>query len=521
MNNEQNRPLPKYSAKPDTKFQPQSETEVPPSGIADVTEQETDAPPEHIFEISPDFDIKPIGDTDEQVPDRPNSIQNEDQPNTALQDEIKKMNIEAVIHRTSNKNQGAMPQIQQPTQSAKQPVKQPLKQSIPISDLSQSIAKAQKTPETIPKTATDMIIDQPKPLTLGEDGQPIIEKFREKEGGNFVQKALRTYEGDVAGFMAHRKASVASMVVAENKKGGEQGSVSNEKTSHKSSHTGKKLLLLILSLILIGIGSIGSYYLYYQSPLSPKTVTPIQQANTEMIPVDAIVSISVDGLSANQIISRVQAEIAKPQAPNTVKAFDFTEISGNQTLAVTGPEMLRLMNIPVPDSLARTITDQWMFGVYAGPDGTKQPFVIVTTNYFQNAFAGMLAWESVMTDDLKQYLPIVTSNLPVSQSPIASTTATTTMGGTITSSTTSATVNASSTNTSAANLGFTMQYYLPPSGKFVDRIVHNKDVREFQTGDGRTLFLYSFVDNSKLVFSGGEASLSEIVSRLEQQSFMR
>jgi hypothetical protein len=58
-------------------------------------------------------------------------------------------------------------------------------------------------------------------------------------------------------------------------------------------------------------------------------------------------------------------------------------------------------------------------------------------------------------------------------------------------------------------------------GNFIDRIVQNKDVREFVTSDGKIIFLYSFIDNTKLVVTGSEATLSEILRRLEQQTYVR
>jgi hypothetical protein len=58
-------------------------------------------------------------------------------------------------------------------------------------------------------------------------------------------------------------------------------------------------------------------------------------------------------------------------------------------------------------------------------------------------------------------------------------------------------------------------------GQFQDRIIKNKDVREFVTANGTLLFLYSFIDTTHLVVSGSESALGEIVGRLEKQAFVR
>ncbi len=113
-----------------------------------------------------------------------------------------------------------------------------------------------------------------------------------------------------------------------------------------------------------------------------------------------------------------------------------------------------------------------MLGVYSDASGSRSVFAIVQTDFFQNAFAGMLQWEASMPYDL--------------QNDVAWQPATTTI-----------------------------------RGQFTDHIVRNADVREFTTPDGGTAFLYSFVDNTKLVFAANERALMEIQSRLEQQAFVR
>jgi hypothetical protein len=60
-----------------------------------------------------------------------------------------------------------------------------------------------------------------------------------------------------------------------------------------------------------------------------------------------------------------------------------------------------------------------------------------------------------------------------------------------------------------------------PTGSFQNQIVRNKDVRAFVGSDGKTLFEYSFIDNSTLVVSSGSAALSTVISRLDSKAFVR
>jgi hypothetical protein len=361
------------------------------------------------------------------------------------------------------------------------------------------------------------LVDQLKKTSTTTTGAP---------GQNSNLKPLRTYESDVAEVMAHTRMSSTSMIMAENKKKAEAattppatptaaftgpvGDYSKAPTAtsvlaearlidqSERPHTGKNLFIIVLCLIFVAGGAIGGYYFWSQSPVAKvvqnntPTATPATQTRAVpgIIPADTQTIISIDHLNAGDIRTRVQTELAATQSANTVKEIILSKTGAAGQIRVTAPDMATLMNTGAPDILTRTLTDAWMLGVYADKSGAKSLFVIVTTNFFQNAFAGVLQWESIMPDDLKQYL------LAVPGADIANVPATS---------------NASSTPPVTTSI----------RGQFQDRIVDNRDVRAFVTADGRTLFLYSFVDNAHLVVTSSDAALGEIITRLEKQTLVR
>jgi hypothetical protein len=249
-----------------------------------------------------------------------------------------------------------------------------------------------------------------------------------------------------------------------------------------------------------------------------------QKTAPALVPSDTSSIISIDNIGPIQVETRIANEMAKPQAPSTIREIILTKNIASAQTRVSGPEMISLMEIDPPDNLKRSLTSPWMLGIYNDEQNQKSIFVVATTNFFQNAFAGMLQWESVMADDLKQYLypasgPYGIANAPayvppLNFPPFASTTASTTTPTASTTSTVMASTTATSTN-------FTVQPYFTLRGRFEDRIIKNKDVREFRTFEGNTLFLYSFVDTSKIVVAGNEQVLAEILTRLEKQAFIR
>jgi len=131
----------------------------------------------------------------------------------------------------------------------------------------------------------------------------------------------------------------------------------------------------------------------------------------------------------------------------------------------------------------RSLNPQWMLGNYAGNDGAI-PFIILKDNFFQNAYAGMIAWEKSMADDLA---PIFGYS--------------------------SATSDSNGTSTVASYFGI--------QGTWQDGVIMNKDIRSFEKPDGTVLLLYSFVDNGTIVITTDPAALTEILNRLEKQTFIR
>ncbi|MEK7609922.1 MAG: hypothetical protein AAB470_02260 [Patescibacteria group bacterium] len=395
---------------------------------------------------------------------------------------------------------------------------------------------AQSTPST---TTSASQISQP-PLSSQNLKNTSLEQDRDSE-----IKPIRTYESDVADVMSHKKTSRASIAIAEsNKKDGGE-TISNIETSR----AGKKILLTLLSLIFVGGGVIGAYYLYTISPLAPaKFITPQQKIIPSIIPRDSQVIITLGDNLPVSIQSKIQTEIDKTQALETIKEIIFANKDSTGSLArISGPGMIEMMDIGAPDTVLRSLTADWMLGVHNNIDNKKTIFVVVTTNFFQNTFSGMLQWESVMADDIKQYLyPIalkgianissenvstdtkkvdpladLNSILPGAPAPLTTTSTTTSSNVSKQVKKIATSTNVTQTSSTTTDLTPPLQPYFTLRGKFEDRIVKNKDVREFRTDTGTTLFLYSFIDNSHLIITGNEATLSEILTRLEKQSLIR
>ena len=299
----------------------------------------------------------------------------------------------------------------------------------------------------------------------------------------YTQKALRTFEGDIQEAIQERNASTASMVMAEQAK--TAASISQTK-ERRPSNFNKKLFIILASIILVILGLGGAYYFYLQSPLAPSA--PTVQNPTDIpsiVSADAQKTLDLTGLGSGAARSATEKAISNIATSNgSVLQIMPVEKGINGSLKIiNASDFISLLDLPAPNVLSRSLNNQWMLGTY-NDNGMAAPFMILTDNFFQNAYAGMIAWENTMSDDFSNVFGY--SNI--------------TVGGSGTS---------------------TLASYFNIQGSWKDGVIQNKDVRAFTKPDGTVLILYSFVDNNTIVITTDGKALSEIINRLEKQTFIR
>ena len=304
---------------------------------------------------------------------------------------------------------------------------------------------------------------------------------------DFEQKALRTYESDIAEAIQDHRATQVSISIAEAKrKQSEQTETENE--NKESSAVIKNIILGIVSLILIGGGAYGAYYLYTLSPVSAKPVDVQNTKSPSLVQANVQKVIDVTGKDSIGIINAIKNQknsVVLGQNNILEIIFGQTNGSSSQNLSrIGGPEFISKISLNPPDSLTRSLTYDWMFGFYNGDNGSE-PFVILTTNFFQNAYAGLLKWEPVMADNLSSLLNI------------------------------EKVAPAGTDSTSSITSYFTLQ------GTFEDNTIHNKDVRQFKNVNGDVQFMYTFINDKTIVITRSVGALNEILRRIEQQTYVR
>ena len=348
-----------------------------------------------------------------------------------------------------------------------------------------------------------------------EENNPLQNKF--VVGGNMtgrpsdspvatpnVVQAFRTFEGDASTIIRDKHASAATIALAESMRKNKTTVIGNTAAPTSYSYEAgaassgimsgavKKILFTVLSLILIAAGAGGAYYLYSLSPLS-KTAAPAGQSSQKIASIiapDTQTVIDLSKINAAGIVTTIAQVISKINLSSGSNEFIFitknTDAQGNVTAnRVLASDLMAKLAFTAPDTFIRSLTPTWMFGVYTN-DSVKQPYMILTNNFFQNAYAGMLKWEPTLVEDFASIFKYP--------------------------------VDPTATNDSSANSPVQL---FSIRGTFEDAVRKNKDVRILQDGSRQTMLVYSFIDQNTLVIANGEEALKDIIQRVENRAYVR
>jgi hypothetical protein len=204
----------------------------------------------------------------------------------------------------------------------------------------------------------------------------------------------------------------------------------------------------------------------------------------DIFSAEVIIPIEIEKLTKIQILDLVQStkkNLSKNQIKNNINISLKTDIDLT--------EFLNKIQYSGPDTLIRSLTSNkiYNFGVYHKEKDDFETYLITKIDTFDLGFAGMLEWEKFMPVDLYK-LYAYTQN---------------TAQGTSSSSTIPVLPIKKST------------------GKFVDKVIKNIDVRMYIDTDKGTQIIYGFINKQYLLITSGESSFIDIVNKLTINNILR
>ena len=288
---------------------------------------------------------------------------------------------------------------------------------------------------------------------------------------------IHTYRGDVTSLVKDKHLSVASIATAASKKRQEDKTEAPEESS-----VFKNVILVALSIVLIGGGSFSGWFFYQKSKqaetVPQESVIPsIIFANTQFEVAFSTQDNVIYALEVNDDVvkERLEAE------PGAILHIYPTLLGEDRAMQIT--EFFAKLTPAPPSALVRSLLDEYMIGFH-GVSGASlaAPFLILTTDSFENTFRGMLDWEKDMRESL---LPLFGPTVLIGDNPI--------YDSFVASPVTAPTI-------------------LP--SLFEDVILKNVNTRRLRSDMGDVVLLYAFPNAKTIIITTNEDTLLDVFKLL-------
>jgi hypothetical protein len=262
--------------------------------------------------------------------------------------------------------------------------------------------------------------------------QPVVVPPKEPE-------RLHTYSSDFSDKVDQTKASTFSVLAAAS----DAGQVSR-RTVTPMKRSRVPLVAGIAAVTLLGGGGI---YVFS----STEEPAPIFTPASTLLRYDE--SEVVTGTGAG-LVANVAGAAAEPRLSGSVLVYTHQDPS---------VQMFLSMFPDAPSILARNIEGVVTVGSAGREEG--YPFLAIPVSSYERTFAGMLAWEPTLYQDVERWYPV--------------------------------------TGTSTTAVPF-----------FVDAVVRNKNVRVLRDGGGKTVMLYGYADRQTLLIARDETAFGDLLDRV-------
>ncbi|MSU55703.1 MAG: hypothetical protein EXS51_00105 [Candidatus Taylorbacteria bacterium] len=294
-------------------------------------------------------------------------------------------------------------------------------------------------------------------------------------------KPLRTYQSDVEELMHKTEVSKATIVIAEAKKTLEKKAEPEPEPRNTPALPVKifsisgalplgtrwnvKLIVVVVVgiLVLTSIG-VGAFY-FLRGDVPPETPPVVQETQKA-------IGVELQGKEGRAgVIGAIQETVQSISVPQSEVRTVPLKV-GDVPLTTT--ELLGRLETKAPPTLVRALLPTPLLGIHGFKGG--QTFLLLGVTSFDNAFAGMLAWEPTLLDDIGPLFNISSRGI-------------------------------------LNDVGSTTAKALSNTIVIKDVIIRNKDARAAFDPQGVIVFLYAFLDKQTLVFTTNEDTLRMLQSK--------
>ncbi len=271
---------------------------------------------------------------------------------------------------------------------------------------------------------------------------------------------IRTFRGDVSAGVQGGSVTLTSIALANQQARKDIPAPDTQKAS--GTRKLAPAIAIAIGILLIGAGSYLLFSSRNQNTAAPAGITVIPPSiifaeNTTVI--DTTQTPSLDALK-NRITNEMSASSPKS---GKVLALAFTAGQGPETRLLTAQEFFSVMTPSMPANLNRSLEDDFLFGIYYHEK--NEPFIMLENDSYENSFAGMLAWEEQLAQDI---LPL---------------------------------------------FGRRSELRTTRVSNWKDKVIRNIDTRIETDENGTVQLIYSFINRKTLVIASSEIGFIEALTR--------
>jgi hypothetical protein len=333
--------------------------------------------------------------------------------------------------------------------------------------------QAAKNPGTKHARALSDVAKTLRARASGTDGEPSPnsgDTTPSPRMGGAGAPRLRTFKRDVAWLVQHNKSAMAAPdTLGQTPTATNRVVVRHAKSTWLAPSlyvvTGAGLLLLVLA---VAVG------LWLSVPRGGTSTSATQYIEVGATRELDITDTTREAMMQNLVTAREDA-VETTQLVLT-KRVVLTLNETETVLPTTARDLFTRLEVR-PASLLPSLQDEYMIGLYTNNNETS-PFLVLTTNFEENARASMLAWEATMAQDLDPFFPNTVEMTPsVTTDPNASTT--------------------DSSSPAAAT---------PRMGSFTDTIIGDYPARVLRSTNGVPILVWSMPKSYILITTNEEAT---------------
>jgi hypothetical protein len=289
-----------------------------------------------------------------------------------------------------------------------------------------------------------------------------------------IVTALHTLKDDVQDVVRTRSISMVRATALEQDKKREKlpQVVSNPGIQQRRRRAFGLIFFAILLIVLGGAALFGVGIIIKDRATTPATSYPslIFAESTETLPIDNTTPATLKATIA-QARKDTQAPLGSiTRIIPTVSVADAAGATSAQP--ATLQQFFTALGLQAPAELMQGLGSTFFFGIHAV--GGNVPVFVIPVISYDHAFAGMLAWEPTMDQDLAPAYDAVPALVTDSSG-------------------------------------------LPETRTFTDAVLLNYDVRELKDDSGNIVLYYSFPTPNILVIAENPSTFAEVLSRLEAQ----